>query len=131
MWQSQDTNGWQKASTLRRRLVALRYDSGMAQSSNPLFEVKCPCCGAMLKIDGELQVIIQHQEPEKKPLIEDLHVAVQQLKGEADRRNDIFEKSFASHFSSEKVRERKFEELLKQAKEDKSGAPPKRPFDLD
>ena len=25
----------------------------------------------------------------------------------------------------------KFEELLKQAKEDKSGAPPKRPFDLD
>jgi hypothetical protein len=85
----------------------------------------------MLKIDAELQVIIQHQEPEKKPLIEDLHVAVQQLQGEADRRNDIFEKSFASHLSGEKVRERKFEELLKQAKEDKSGAPPKRPFDLD
>jgi hypothetical protein len=78
-----------------------------------------------------MQVIIQHREPEKKPLIEDLHVAVQQLQGEADRRNDIFEKSFASHLSSEKVRERKFEELLKQAKEDKSGAPPKRPFDLD
>lgn len=109
----------------------MRYDSDMAQSTGPVFEVKCPCCGATLKIDGEMQVVIHHQEPEKKPLIEDLQVAVQQLKGEADRRNDIFEKSFASHLSSEKVREKKFEELLKQAKEDKSGAPPKRPFDLD
>jgi len=103
----------------------------MAQSTSSLFEVKCPCCGASLHIDAETQAVIRHTEPVKKPLIEDLHVAVQQLKGEADRRNDVFEKSFASHLSSEKVREKKFEELLKQAKEDKSGAPPKRPFDLD
>ncbi len=103
----------------------------MAQSTSSLFEVKCPCCGATLQIDAEMQIVIHHREPEKKPLIEDLHVAAQQLKGEADRRNDAFEKSFASHLSSGKVRERKFEELLKQAKEDKSGAPPKRPFDLD
>lgn len=64
-------------------------------------------------------------------MIEDLSIAVKNLKGEAERRNDVFEKSFASHLSGEKVREKKFEELLKQAKEDKSGAPPKRPFDLD
>jgi hypothetical protein len=79
----------------------------------------------------ETHAVIQHHEPEKKPAIEDLHAAVQQLKGEADRRNDIFEKSFASHLSSEKIRERKFEELLKQAKNDKSETPPKRLFDLD
>lgn len=103
----------------------------MAESTSTLFEVKCPCCGATLQIDTETRAIIRHREPEKKPLIEDLHVAVQQLKGEADRRNDVFEKSFASHLSSEKVREKKFEELLRQAKEDKSGAPPKRLFDLD
>jgi hypothetical protein len=29
------------------------------------------------------------------------------------------------------VREKKFEELLKQAKEDKNAAPPKRPFDFE
>ncbi len=84
-----------------------------------------------MRIDQETQAVIRHTEPEKKPAIEDLHSAVQQLKGEADRRNDVFEKSFATHLTSEKVREKKFEELLKQAKEDKSGAPPKRPFDLD
>ena len=95
------------------------------------FDVKCPCCGSTLRVDSELQIVIHHQEPEKKPLIEDLHTAVQQLKGEAERRNDVFDKSFASHLSGEAVRAKKFEELLKQAKEDKSGAPPARPFDLD
>lgn len=103
----------------------------MAEPASELINVVCPCCGSTLKIDPETKVVIQHREPEKKPMIEDLHIAAQQLKGEADRRNDIFEKSFASHRSGEKVREKKFEELLKQAKEDKTGAPPKRPFDLD
>ena len=109
----------------------MRYDSVMAQSATPLLEVKCPCCSAVLRIDVETQAVIQHVEPEKKPLIEDLQAAVQQLKGEAARRNDVFEKSFASHLSAEKVRDRKFDELLKQAKEDKSGKPPERLFDLD
>jgi hypothetical protein len=103
----------------------------MAGSPSQLIEVACPCCGATLRIDSETQTVIHHREPEKKPLIEDFEVAVQQLKGEAARRNEAFEKSFASHLQSDKVREKKFEELLKQAKEDKSDAPPKRLFDLD
>ena len=82
-------------------------------------------------MDSETRVVLHHQEPERKPVIEDLHAAVQQLKGEAARRNDLFEKSFASHLQGGKVREKKFEELLKLAKEDTSGEPPKRPFDLD
>jgi 2'-5' RNA ligase len=104
----------------------MRYDSVMA-----LFDVQCPCCGATLKVDPETQAVIHHREPERKAPIEDLHAAVQNLKGEAARRNDIFEKSFTSHLGAEKVREKKFEELLKQAKEDTSGKPPVRPFDLD
>jgi hypothetical protein len=103
----------------------------MAKARNQAFEVLCPCCGATLKIDPETQVVLHHKEPEKKPLIEDLTAAVQGLKGEAERRNDVFEKSFAAHLSGDKVRENNFEELLRQAKDDKSGAPPKRPFDLD
>jgi hypothetical protein len=108
-----------------------RYDSDMPERASDLIDVMCPCCGSTLRVDPETKVVIQHREPEKKPLIEDLHSAVQQLKGDADRRNDVFEKSFQSHRSGEKVREKKFEELLKQAKEDKTGTPPKRPFDLD
>jgi hypothetical protein len=103
----------------------------MAKSKVALVEVSCPCCGSTLYIDPEMSVVIRHTEPEKKPAIEDLHTAVEQLKGEAARREEAFEKSFASHLSGERVREKKFEELLKQAKEDKSGAAPKRPFDFD
>jgi hypothetical protein len=103
----------------------------MGSETNQLMEVACPCCGSTLRIDLETRAVIQHREPEKKPLIEDLQAAVQSLKGEAARRNDLFEKSFESHRNSDKVRARKFEELLKMAKEDTSGAPPKRPFDLD
>ena len=73
----------------------MRYDSGMAQSNSLTFEVKCPCCEATLQIDPELQIVLHHKEAERKPIIEDLGVAVQNLKGEAARRNDIFEKSFA------------------------------------
>lgn len=96
-----------------------------------MFEIKCPCCDATLHVDAETRAVIHHKEPEKKPLIEDLQAAVQQLKGEAAKRNDAFEKSFASHKSADKVREKKFEELLKLAKEDKNDTPPKRAFDLD
>lgn len=103
----------------------------MAESSGVVFEVKCPCCDSVLQIDAEMQIVLTHAEPAKRPMIEDLQAAVQQLKGEAARREEVFEKSFASHKTSEKVRERKFEELLKQAKEDPFAAPPKRAFDLD
>jgi hypothetical protein len=96
-----------------------------------LFEVECPCCSSVLQIDPETKTIIRHREPAKKPMIEDLAAAVQQLKGEAERRQDVFSKSFDAHLNSEKVREKKFEELLKQAKEDPSKEPPKRAFDFD
>ena len=103
----------------------------MANTPAEIFEVLCPCCGSTLQVDSETQVVLRHREPEKKPAIEDLNAAVQQLRGEAGRRDDLFQKSFASHLTGEKVREKKFDELLKQAKEDTSGAAPKRPFDLD
>ncbi len=112
-------------------MLSLRYDSTMAQAKGHLFEVKCPCCDSTLQIDSETQLVVQHREVERKPLIEDLHSAVEQLKGDAARRNDLFEKSFANQKSSDKVREKRFEELLKQAKEDKSENLPRRPFDLD
>ncbi len=96
-----------------------------------VFEVECPCCSSVLQIDPETKTVLRHQEVKRKPLVEDLTEAVQHLKGEADRRADVFAKSFDAHLNSEKVREKKFEELLKQAKEDTSKEPPKRAFDFD
>lgn len=95
------------------------------------FEVPCPCCHSVLRIDPETRVVIHHHEPPRKPLIDDLNAAVEQLKGDAERRSEVFAKSFDAHQNSAKVREKKFEELLKQAKEDKSGIRPERAFDFE
>lgn len=109
----------------------MRYDAVMATGKSSFIEVECPCCQSTLQIDPETRAVIHHQEPKKKPIIEDLTEAVQRLKGESQRREEAFEKSFASHRSGADIREKKFEELLKQAKENKDEEPPKRAFDFD
>ena len=96
-----------------------------------LFEVKCPCCQATLKIDGELRAVISHEEPVKPPSIGDLHEAVQKLKGEAGRRDEVFRKSFETEKNQGSVLNRKFDELLKQAKSDPEFGKKPRDFDLD
>lgn len=96
-----------------------------------LIEVACPCCEAMLQIDPELKAVIHHKEKEKPRVVEDLKVAVEKLKGEEARREELFQKSVQDHKSHKQVLERKFEELFKQAKERPLEPPPKRPFDFD
>jgi hypothetical protein len=96
-----------------------------------LFEVACPCCQAILKIDPETCAVISQQVPEKPPAIEDLAAAVAKLKGEAGRRDEVFRKSVETEKLHGKVLERKFDELLKQAKENPDYTPPKRDIDLD
>lgn len=107
-----------------------RYDVTMAKP-NQLFEITCPCCDAILKVDPVTRAVISHHQPEKPSMIEDLQAAVQKLKGEAGRREEAFQKSFEQHKSHGKVLETKFEELLRQAKESPDQGPPKREFDLD
>jgi predicted nucleotide-binding protein (sugar kinase/HSP70/actin superfamily) len=96
-----------------------------------LFEVNCPCCEATLKIDGELRVVISHTEPVKKPAFEDLAAEVAKLKGAAGRREEAFQKSFAAEKNQGQVLNRKFDELLKQAKENPEFGKKPRDMDLD
>ena len=104
----------------------------MAKRNRDLIEVKCPCCEATLQIDPQLRAVISHQEHVKPPSIQDMEEAVRKLRGEEARRSEVFEKSFEQHKSHHKVLERKFDELLKQAKENPDAVPPpKRPFEFD
>jgi len=95
-----------------------------------LFEVECPCCQAILKIDPETRSIIAHTVPVKPRAIEDLAAEVQKLKGEGARREQLFQKSFEAEKSHGKVLEKKFDELFKRAKEDPDQKPPTRDIDL-
>ena len=96
-----------------------------------LFEIECPCCKAKLKVDPETRAVIAHQAPVKPPPIEDLAAAVANLKGEAGRREEVFRKSVETEKMHGQVLSRKFDELLKQAKENPDLTPPKRDIDLD
>jgi len=94
-------------------------------------EVICPCCQAALKVDIETGVVLSHKVPEKPRPIEDIAAAVAGLKGEAAKREEIFQKSFADHQNRQSVMDKKFDELLKQAKESPDSEKPKRAFDFD
>ena len=95
-----------------------------------MFEVACPCCAAILKIDPETRAIIAHTVPVKPLPIDDLAAEVAKLKGAGDRREQLFQKQFEAERSHGKVLEKKFDELFKRAKEDPDQKPPTRDIDL-
>ncbi len=103
----------------------------MPETSSELFEVECPCCGAAIKVDPRTQAIISHKAKEKPHVVEDLTTAVERLRGESARREEMFKKQMAEQKTHQQVLSRKFDELLKQARETPNEAPPIKDIDLD
>jgi hypothetical protein len=92
-------------------------------------EVQCPCCQATLVIDTNLRRVVRHHEVERgdKP---ELSNATRILADEAARREALFEQSFHAEQSRDDALTRRFEEALKQAKQEPV-TKPMRDFDLD
>jgi hypothetical protein len=92
-------------------------------------EVCCPCCQSTLVIDLNLGRIVSHREPERgnKP---ELSEAQRILAEEAARREAIFQQSVDAEKSRGDALARRFEEALKQARQEPV-TKPTRDFDLD
>ena len=92
-------------------------------------EVTCPCCRASLVIDTNLGRVIAHREPERgdKP---ELDEAARILAAEAARREALFEQSVEAEKGRGDALARRFEEALRQAKQEPITRPD-RDFDLD
>ena len=103
----------------------------MSQSRSDLIDVECPCCEAKLRIDPATQAVISHVAKERPRTVEDLSVAVNELKGEEARRDQLFAKQVEEQKSHQQVLDRKFEELLQQAKDAPDLTPPTKDIDLD
>ena len=103
----------------------------MSQPRTDLIDVDCPCCEAKLRIDPATQAVISFVEKEKPRAVEDLTAAVQKLKGEAARRDQLFNKQVEEQKSHQQVLDRKFDELLQQAKDAPDITPPTKDIDLD
>lgn len=108
----------------------MRTEKSMANKP-ALITVTCPCCQAELHIDPKTSAVIRHVEHVKPPSIADMEAAVQRFKGEAGRREDVFQKSVESHKSHHDVLSKKFDEMLRLAKENPDEPPPKRDIDFD
>jgi GTP cyclohydrolase FolE2 len=93
------------------------------------FEAACPCCQATLVIDTNLRRIVRHVEPVRadRPELSD---AQRILADEAARREAIFQQSVAAERTRGDALSKRFEEALKQAREEPITRPT-RDFDLD
>ena len=92
-------------------------------------EVACPCCQTTLVIDLNLGRIVSHKEPERadKP---ELSEAQRIVAEQAARREALFQKSVADEKGRGDALSKRFEEALKQAREEPI-TKPTRDFDLD
>ena len=92
-------------------------------------EVTCPCCQATLVIDMNLGRVISHKEPERgdKP---ELSEAQRIIAEQAARREALFQQSVDSEKTRGDALSKRFEEALRQAKEEPITRPT-RDFDLD
>ncbi len=109
-----------------------RYDDYVAKKDARLQserEVQCPCCGAALVIDLNLGRVISHVEPSSGLNIE-LSEAQTILADEKARREAAFEQSFNTERTKGDALSKRFEEALKQAREEPI-TKPTRDFDLD
>jgi hypothetical protein len=92
-------------------------------------EITCPCCQSTLIVDTNLGRVVSHKEPERgnKP---ELSEAQRILAEEAARREAAFQQSVESERTRGDALSRRFEEALKQARNEPV-TKPTRDFDLD
>ena len=92
-------------------------------------EVICPCCQATLVVDLNLGRVVGHKEPDRgnKPELSD---AQRILADQAAHREASFQQSVDSEKTRGDALSRRFDEALKQAREEPV-TKPMRDFDLD
>jgi hypothetical protein len=93
------------------------------------YEVTCPCCRTTLVIDSGLKRVVRHVEPERtdKPKLDEAHRILAEERPGVIR---CFEQSVQSERTRGDALSRRFEEALKQAREEPV-TKPSRDFDLD
>jgi hypothetical protein len=95
------------------------------------FELTCPCCSAVVKVDAETRAVISHTAPLKPKMFNDIEEAARAMKEQDVRRESIFRQSVENQKHASDLLEKKFQEALKKAKESPDTGKPIRDFDLD
>ena len=102
----------------------------MAQNP-PAFDITCPCCSAVLKVDPEAKAVIAHTAAVKPKMFNDFEEAARAMKEQDSRKESIFRQSVEAQKNSADLLEKKFQEAVRKAKETPDTGKPLRDFDLD
>src|SRR5580692_3727655 len=102
----------------------------MAKEKDKTFEVACPDCGAMIKVDASTGLVVSHTSAPRKRMFEDLETAAQAMRAQDERKESIFRQSVEAEKNKEDLFEKKFAEAIRKAKDAPEGKP-LREFDLD
>lgn len=103
----------------------------MPGKQNNSFEVTCPDCGAMLKVDPETRAIVSHTPAPRKRTFEDFETAARAMHEQDERKESLFRQSVEAEKNKQDLFEKKFQEALRKAKETPDEGKPLRDFDLD
>ena len=68
----------------------------MAKSPDGQFEVACPCCGALLKVDVATKAVISHIPKAAPKTFNDMEEAARAMKERDSRKESIFQQSVAA-----------------------------------
>jgi hypothetical protein len=103
----------------------------MANRKDTAFEVLCPDCGAMLKIDPATRSVIGHTPAPRKRTFEDFETAAQAMRDQDQRKESVFRQSVEAERNKQDLFDKKFAEAVKKAKETPDTGKPLREFDLE
>jgi len=103
----------------------------MAKNKDKTFEVACPDCGAMLKIDATTGVLVSHTSAPRKRMFEDLETAAQAMREHGERTESIFRQSVDAEKNKADLLEKRFAEAMRKAKDAPAEGKPFREIDLD
>jgi hypothetical protein len=105
--------------------------SAKNKNENQIFDVVCPDCGGMLKIDTATRAVIAHTPAPRKRTFEDLEAAARGKREADERTESIFRQSVDAEKNKTDLMEKRFAEALRKAKETPGTGKPLREFDLD
>ena len=67
----------------------------MAKGKEKIFEVACPDCAAMLRIDAATGLVVSHTSAPRKRMFEDLETAAKAMREQDERKESIFQQLFS------------------------------------
>jgi len=102
----------------------------MGLSDQP-FEISCPDCGTILKVDPVTRAVISHTAAPRKKTFEDFGEAARALREADARRDSLFAQSVDAQKNKDDLLAKKFAEAVKKAKESPLTDKPLRDFDLE